>query len=155
MSDSFSPDLSRSRQQEPEPAICLHGSLRRQCEACDLADRLEAAESSLATLRTQISRLMAERDHLDCTRREGGETRQCRVEAKCQRCTFEAQLATLRQSHEKLVEEFVERARELNKRADDAGVDEMDTYDAYANQGLAVSWCIERLRAALTSGDLP
>lgn len=29
------------------PAICLHGSLRRSCEPCDLADRLEAAEAAL------------------------------------------------------------------------------------------------------------
>ena len=24
--------------------VCLHGGLRRQCEACDLAERLDAAE---------------------------------------------------------------------------------------------------------------
>lgn len=23
------------------PCVCVHGGLRRQCEACDLADRLE------------------------------------------------------------------------------------------------------------------
>lgn len=27
--------------------VCLHGGLRRQCESCDLADRLEAAEGRL------------------------------------------------------------------------------------------------------------
>lgn len=28
--------------------VCVHGGLRRQCEACDLAERLEIAERDLA-----------------------------------------------------------------------------------------------------------
>ena len=41
-------------------------------------------------LRQRIADLEAERDRLDCTRREGGDTRHCRVDAKCLRCRYEA-----------------------------------------------------------------
>ena len=30
--------------------VCLHGGLRRQCEACDLAERLETAVRLLRTI---------------------------------------------------------------------------------------------------------
>ena len=38
------------------PGICIHGGLRRRCETCDLADRLEVAESQLAALQEALER---------------------------------------------------------------------------------------------------
>lgn len=46
--------------------VCLHGSLRRQCEPCDLAERLEAAEAEIARLKAppdqERLRAIAERE---------------------------------------------------------------------------------------------
>lgn len=42
---------------DTRPGVCIHGSLRRSCEACDLADRLELAEAQLAEARAQVERL--------------------------------------------------------------------------------------------------
>ena len=37
-----------------DSGICIHGGLRRQCEPCDLANRLEQAEAEAATLRSAL-----------------------------------------------------------------------------------------------------
>ena len=34
--------------------VCPHGSLRRSCETCELADQLEIAEGHLAALRKMV-----------------------------------------------------------------------------------------------------
>ena len=39
--------------------ICIHGGLRRQCEPCDLADRLEQAEADLASVRAQLAEVIS------------------------------------------------------------------------------------------------
>jgi len=44
--------------------VCQHGGLRRQCETCDLADRLEQAEERIAELRAQVSALRDFAAHL-------------------------------------------------------------------------------------------
>jgi len=36
--------------------VCVHGGLRRQCEACDLADRLEVAEAEVRRLQQEQDR---------------------------------------------------------------------------------------------------
>ena len=36
------------------PDVCEHGSLRRSCEVCDLAERLEAAEQRIAYLTSEL-----------------------------------------------------------------------------------------------------
>lgn len=36
--------------------VCVHGGLRRQCEACDLADRLEVAEAEVRRVQQEQDR---------------------------------------------------------------------------------------------------
>lgn len=40
----------------PRPGICIHGSLRRSCETCDLAERLEACERERDEAREKAER---------------------------------------------------------------------------------------------------
>ncbi len=35
---------------EQKSGVCIHGALRRKCETCDLADRLDAAEARVKAL---------------------------------------------------------------------------------------------------------
>lgn len=37
-----------------DPRVCFHGGLRRACEICDLADRLETAEALLERFRETV-----------------------------------------------------------------------------------------------------
>jgi len=41
------------------PRICIHGSLRRQCETCELADRLEEVEADNLTLREALADILS------------------------------------------------------------------------------------------------
>ena len=43
--------------------VCQHGSLRRSCETCELADQLEIAEGHLAALRAPTGIAAAPRGH--------------------------------------------------------------------------------------------
>ena len=38
-----------------QPAVCIHGGLCRQCETCDLADRLEACERRLVEAQALVA----------------------------------------------------------------------------------------------------
>jgi len=40
---------------EARPDVCQHGGLRRQCETCDLADRLEQADAHLYRLGAELA----------------------------------------------------------------------------------------------------
>ena len=35
--------------------VCIHGGLRRQCETCNLADRLEQADEKLRAIATLVN----------------------------------------------------------------------------------------------------
>lgn len=56
---------------------------------------LDAAEQERDALRDHATLAMAALDRADCTRREGGDTRHCRVDAKCWRCRAEQAEAKL------------------------------------------------------------
>lgn len=42
-------------EREKKSGVCIHGALRRQCETCDLADRLDAAEAKCKALEADLS----------------------------------------------------------------------------------------------------
>lgn len=46
------------RRAEASPAVCVHGTLRRRCEACDLADRLTAVEQQRDALGTALREIL-------------------------------------------------------------------------------------------------
>lgn len=64
--------------------------------------------ATIDALRARVAALEAERDRLDCTRREGGDTRHCRLDAKCQRCQSEAE-------RDAITEQCASAERELNR----------------------------------------
>lgn len=57
------------------PAVCVHGSLRRSCEPCDLAERLEASEARIGDLHAALVFLLddfglTEEDMVDFVRQQ-------------------------------------------------------------------------------------
>lgn len=102
---------SRQTQEAVENLVVWHMRRAEKAEAerdAALATATEAAATvarltaerddwrKMASERSvEIIRLMAERDTLDCTRREGGDTRHCRVDRKCQRCALESEVQRL------------------------------------------------------------
>lgn len=61
------PVAASSAPAETRPGVCIHGGLRRQCETCDLADRLEVAEAQVSAQHAQLCTLMdaaGERDSI-------------------------------------------------------------------------------------------
>lgn len=96
-------------------------------------------------LRARVAALEAERDRLDCTRREGGDTRHCRLDAKCQRCQSEAE-------RDGLTDQCASAERALNQAclALDAIALGPQGDDSYSPQGHREA--VEAARAALAKG---
>ena len=42
-----------THEREQKSGVCIHGALRRQCETCDLAERLDAAEAKCKALEAE------------------------------------------------------------------------------------------------------
>lgn len=57
----------------------------------DALDIIEEDGATIARLQAQLAAARAKLDALDCTSREGGDTRHCRVDAKCLRCQLAAE----------------------------------------------------------------
>lgn len=78
-------DCTTGAPERPEPDSAEWWRQVAQGLGVEVAQQRQRAEQA----EQRITALLSERDRLDCTRREGCDTRHCRVDAKCLRCRLE------------------------------------------------------------------